>query len=309
MIPAFASPQKEEPTIEPSLQIIPITDAQKQAQIKIPTSVISESHPVGSSFSSSQVTPTTTQTTNLFSFTSTPNQVQPLLFGGKQPTQSLAGGQASLMPIKPKTTVQPPPFLEQISITPVTQPTKTVVDDKYSSIFSSLHSQPSSSVASTQLKPIVISTPPNKSALENKAAFPMSTPKGKLTLISKPEVSISARTEVDTQAKPEATNLQQAETTRVLKPEATVVSETSKIDTESMLKMMIKDECIALEGEVKAVIQKGKRININLGSDTDKIEMLNIIQNLEEFVEEILEISVGEHSEVSGIFSKCEYFL
>lgn len=247
---------------------------------------------------SSQVTSSMSKTTNLFSFTPASITVQPLLFGAGQ-IQPRFEDQSAVTPVKIHSPTKP--LLEDISTISISKSqqsnTKSLSDDKYSSIFSSLSTPQNTASLPTQVKPIVISTPANKTVVENKIATPTPT-----IAFAKPDLAIGYKTESNIMNKPVTTFLSKLIDSSVSNTEVNVISkpdpELSKIDTDDILQQMIKEDCISLEAELKNVGQKTKSININLGSESDKIEMLNIIRNLEEFQEDISEISIGELSEV-----------
>lgn len=242
-----------------------------------------------------------------FSFSAPPGTSitpsQNTLFGGKssQP-QLLFGGQSSLTPIKSQPAANP--TFEQTNSTPIskiqTTSAKNLSNDKYTSIFSALKTSQSSVPVPTQVKPIILSTPTNKTSnLQQFPAFNLST-----TTQSKSEETVLKKLESPSVTKQENTLSSISEVSSVHKSDvpSRPTSESSKIETEIMLQNMIKEECHSLAAELRLMTQKGKKININLGSGDDKIELLDIINNLEEFLEEITEISAGEYSEVRTYF-------
>lgn len=167
----------------------------------------------------------------------------------------------------------------EISITPIAkagQPqanSKTHTDDtKYGSIFSVLNTPQPSTTLPVQVKPIVISAP-NKTTVEKKALYTIEPPvSSTFATTGKAKSDLAATTKAS--------------------------SDAQKIDTEAILQKMIKEECVCLENELKAVLQKGRMINIDVGSEAEKMDMLKTIEHLEEFCKEISEISLGEKSEV-----------
>lgn len=279
-------------------------------QVKPSTPSTLQSNPANFSFSTPQATSITSQAKNLFNIASTTQQ-QSTLFGDNQPeSQTLFGGQASITPIKAPSASKP--VLDQISITPISKNQASIKgfgEDRYSTIFSALNAPQHTSAMPAQVKPIVISTPTNKTLLEKNVAAP--TPILEMSAISKPEITGGAKPENIAITKSE-TFISKPLPSSGPKPEVSVVSkpapELAKIDTEAILKKMIKEDCISLETELRNLTQKSKTVNVHLGSETDKSEMLSIIQNLEEFLQEISEISVGEHSEVRNISILIYYY-
>lgn len=272
-----------------------------QLSFKAATSTAVPSNTAGLSFSS-QVTSSTSKSTNLFSFAApTSTQAQSSLFGASQmqPT-ALFGGQSSITPIKMQSSAKP--LLEDISITPISKTqqsnTRKPSDDKYSSIFSALSTPQNTVSLPVQVKPIVVSTPADKTVLEKKMGTPSPFPKSDMSVGYKTESNVMSKPVTKpVLSKPTGPSASKTEMSVIQKP----APELSKVDTEAILQKMIKEDCISLEAELKMLSQKTRAVNINLGSESDKVEMLNIIQNLEEFLEEISEISIGEHSEVGEV--------
>lgn len=201
-------------------------------------------------------------------------------------------------------------MFDQISITPISKGQavnpKGRVDDTYSSIFSALNAQSTATVP-VQMKPIVISMSTNKTAVGKNH-----TPSNEVAMSSKPDASIASKPEVSVVEKSEGTLISKPKATLKSKPEVALTTKSTpdplKFDTEAILQKMIKEDSLSLDAELRAIIQKGKMVNINLGTEADKIEMLNVIQNLSEFLEEISEISVGEHSEVREVYTIIFFF-
>ncbi|CAG9813932.1 unnamed protein product [Phaedon cochleariae] len=80
-----------------------------------------------------------------------------------------------------------------------------------------------------------------------------------------------------------------------------VIDEKVKGETDALLAMMVRDECVALESEVKALLHQGRRVKIDVGSDEEKVGMVRELEGLQEFVKEIVDISLGENAEVHSL--------
>lgn len=281
----------EQTKVEPSNQSG--TEIQKKSQNELPSNPLPKS--TTSSVPSDQIS---------FSFSAppvtstTPSQMQNSLFGGNSQSHILFGGQSTLTPIKSQTSANP--SFEQTSSMSIsksqTATDKSFSSDKYTSIFSALKTSQSSVTIPSQPKPVILSTPTNKSSnLQQFSAFNLST-----ATQSKSEESVVKKIDSPSVTKQDNTFSSISGVSSVHKSEvvARPIPESSKIETEIILQDMIKEECHSLEAELRVMTQKGKTININVGSEDDKIELLDLVSNLEEFLDEITEISAGENSEV-----------
>nr|XP_023012697.1 nuclear pore complex protein Nup214 [Leptinotarsa decemlineata] len=201
------------------------------------------------------------------------------LFAPKTETQALFSGQPSFSLTK---TSQASSFtIGDTVIIPVSKvQTPEITNSKYSSILAALNNP--TSTPSTLNKPVIISELPRHVS----TSIPTSTQVSPLT--STPQ---APRDEVKVIAKPAK---------QISDPKETV-DEKVKQETDAIIAKMVKDECLALEFELKALLHQGRKVNINIGSDHEKIEMLKQMKLLEEFIKEIVDISCGEYAEVHNL--------
>lgn len=69
-------------------------------------------------------------------------------------------------------------------------------------------------------------------------------------------------------------------------------------DTENLINKMILEECHALETELKNVIRVARAVKIDLGPDEEGVDLVNNIDELQQFLDEITEITNGQVAEV-----------
>ncbi|XP_050302010.1 nuclear pore complex protein Nup214 isoform X2 [Anthonomus grandis grandis] len=209
--------------------------------------------------------PVTTEASTKTNF-AMPNIIQSTpLPAAKAPTETaktLFESRPSLTPIKPSGV---PLFGGQSIITPVTKttsappPAPSNFSEKYSSIFSSL--TPTSTQASTApVKPIVVTTKP---------------PEPKPQEVIPPKV-----------------------VAEVPKQPSTLAAEIPKGETTVMIAEIIKDEWLYLEAELRILINLGRNVKVHVGTDQEKIDMIEKIDGLQDFVREASEISVGQSNEI-----------
>ncbi|KAJ8958878.1 hypothetical protein NQ318_019645 [Aromia moschata] len=184
------------------------------------------------------------------------------LFGAKPAEgKPLFGAQVTLTPINPQ---QPASlFGGQTLITPISKPQVSAPvtapsSDKYAAVFSAM-SAPAPAPAHS--KPIVIST------------------------------SAAPKSESVEQPKPAAPAPRAAEA----KPTSDAKIKGEK---EALLAQMIRDECVSLESELKALLRQGRSSKVDVGTEEEKTEMVLKVEALQQFVKEIVDISVGENAEV-----------
>ncbi|XP_056648879.1 nuclear pore complex protein DDB_G0274915 isoform X1 [Diorhabda sublineata] len=181
----------------------------------------------------------------------------------------LFGSQVTLTPVKaqPQSTLT---FGCTVSVTPVnTQPKGTQSNDKYSSIFAALKTP----TPVADAKPILVSTKTEPQSPQ--------TPKIVTPEIQTPETPKS-------------------EASKVVDPKL-VIDEKVKGETQALFAKMVKDECICLESELKAVLHQGRSIDINIGTNEEKIMILKEIQDFQDFIKEIVDVSLGESAEIHSL--------
>lgn len=85
-----------------------------------------------------------------------------------------------------------------------------------------------------------------------------------------------------------------------VEPVATPVKEdpVKKKAMEAQLEHKIVEDALKLETELKILLHKAKSVNINIGSDVELTEMVQSTNTLKEFVDEIVENTNGQNSEV-----------
>lgn len=209
------------------------------------------------------------------------------LFGKPIDSKPFFGSQVTITPVvKPQPQSQTPTEISSsaslfgnasLSLTPVSKPTSTSTGggEKYSSIYAALKTPSALPAPTPDMKPIIISAKPeapfNRPTTES-VAIP-ETPKS--------AISETPRSNVDVKV---------------------AVEEKVKLETEALLAKMVREECLALESELKALLHQGRRININIGSEEEKIKMVKDLHNLRDFIKEIVDVSLGESAEVSDIF-------
>ncbi|CAG9769691.1 unnamed protein product [Ceutorhynchus assimilis] len=76
------------------------------------------------------------------------------------------------------------------------------------------------------------------------------------------------------------------------------IKQENQEETDAMMQQMIKDEWMYLEAELKILLKMGGSLKLNIGSDDEKIAMVQQLESLDEFVKEAVEISVGQSNEI-----------
>lgn len=200
------------------------------------------------------------------------------LFGAK-PTENkpLFGGQATLTPIKPQQSTTQPLFGGQTFIAPIGKQqasTASTVNtaEKYSTIFSALNTP-----VTVESKSVVIPT---------QNIWQPAQP---------PEQPVLVQPKVNT------TPVRSAE------PPKPTANLKIKEETDILLAQMLRDESISLESELKALLHQGRLLNINVGSEEEKVELVMKIESLQEFIKEIVDISIGENAEVNFQLRDLKY--
>lgn len=72
-----------------------------------------------------------------------------------------------------------------------------------------------------------------------------------------------------------------------------------KAEADSLISTLIKRECAALESELKALLQHGKGIEVNIGTENEKTYITDAITELQEFIKEIDDVNADQQDEVS----------
>lgn len=70
-------------------------------------------------------------------------------------------------------------------------------------------------------------------------------------------------------------------------------------DTQKLIQKMIQEECAMLEAELKALLHKAHAVNVNLGTDKEGTGLARSIDDLECFLNDVMEISTGQAAEVN----------
>lgn len=204
------------------------------------------------------------------------------IFSKPAENKPLFGGQITVTPVKP----QPQGsfmFGSSVSVTPVnTPPQDTASNEKYASIIAALKA-PLAKPVPVDTKPILISTKTEPQ--------PPQPPK-----IVTPETSRFV-SNTQTTVTPETPKSTISETSRAVDPQL-VIDEKVKGETQALFAKMVKDECICLESELKAILHQGRNININIGSNEEKVMMLKEMQGFQDFIKEIVDVSLGESAEI-----------
>ncbi|CAH1186741.1 unnamed protein product [Phyllotreta striolata] len=178
------------------------------------------------------------------------------------------GAPSNLVPVKPQPHTEASSVHTlfknpSISLTPIAKtPTVPGENQKYSPIFSALQTPIAES------KPAVVSSQTVAVSEAPETQIPR-TPKNMALDVTKGNVDVK-----------------------------TAVGEKVKIETEALLANMVRDECLALESELKALLHQGRKININIGTDDEKTVMVEKLEDLKEFIKEIVDISLGESAEI-----------
>ncbi|XP_017772452.1 PREDICTED: nuclear pore complex protein DDB_G0274915-like [Nicrophorus vespilloides] len=73
------------------------------------------------------------------------------------------------------------------------------------------------------------------------------------------------------------------------------------IETELMIAKLVREECLALELELKAVLYQGKKIKIEIGNDNEASNMAEKAGKLEEFVKAVKETSQSQAAEIHAL--------
>lgn len=200
-----------------------------------------------------------------------PIYAAPATFIGAKPMDNkpLFGGQP-LTPIKPHQITAQPLFGGQTFITPMNKQQTTTVNpaEKYSVIFSALNT-PTAIPSPVDSKAIIIPT-------QN---IPKPAPPVEQSMVVRQNVPVAPVKPAE--APKPAVNLK------------------IKEETDVLLAQMLRDESTSLESELKALLHQGKLLNINIGSEDEKVELVTKIEYLQEFIKEIVDISIGENAEVS----------
>lgn len=252
-------------------------------------SVISQATPVKPIFDTQPVRSSVASTPKpVFSFTA-PVQSTPLNSGMTlSETSAPFPDQTTLTPIKGSTL-----FGGQTLITPVTKPTVTTslaqvpvqattatsvektlpANEKYSSIFSSLGASiaPQVPAAAAPVKPIVIN------------AF------------------TQPKTEVKEKPTPEIVPKQDTFNKLIPKQETEVVDPDLKFESSAMFNQMIKDEWLIMDTELKVLLKQCLKVKVDCGTEQEKVDMVLQIDNLEKFVKEAIDISIGQSSEIHAL--------
>ncbi|EFA04104.2 nuclear pore complex protein Nup214 [Tribolium castaneum] len=69
-------------------------------------------------------------------------------------------------------------------------------------------------------------------------------------------------------------------------------------EAEKIFAQMVREECVFLESELKAILHQGRTLKLNLGSDDDKTKIVLGTKSLEEFFNELVDICTTQNSEV-----------
>jgi nuclear pore complex protein Nup214 len=69
-------------------------------------------------------------------------------------------------------------------------------------------------------------------------------------------------------------------------------------EAEKIFAQMLKEECIFLESELKAVLHQGRTLKLNLGTDADKTKIVQTTQALESFFNELVDICTTQNAEI-----------
>ncbi|XP_018561339.1 nuclear pore complex protein Nup214 [Anoplophora glabripennis] len=204
-----------------------------------------------------------------------PTYAAPATLFGAKPTDNkpLFGGQTTLTPIKPQQSAAQPSFGGQTFITPINKQQTGTANvtvnpaEKYSAIFSALNT-PTAIPATTDNKTITIPI----------LNIPKPAPPVEQSVAAQQNVSV-------TSVKP-------------VEPPKPVANLKIKEETDVLLAQMLRDESTSLESELKALLHQGRLVNITIGSEDEKIELVTKIEYLQEFIKEIVDISIGENAEV-----------
>ncbi|CAG9838675.1 unnamed protein product [Diabrotica balteata] len=221
------------------------------------------------------------------------------------------GPQVSITPvIKQQPQISAPSiFGGAITLTPVkSQPQNVETSEKYSAIYSALKA-PSMIPAPADPRPILIAT---KQEGQPISAHPVLTDPRSATIpelvapepikfptAEAPRVIVTPKT-----TKNVAHDVQKTTTPQIQKTDVDpklAIDEQVKGETQALLTKMVKDECLALESELKALLHQGRKINVNIGSESEKMMMIKELQDLQEFVKEIVDVSLGESAEVHSL--------
>ncbi|KAF7278074.1 hypothetical protein GWI33_008840 [Rhynchophorus ferrugineus] len=175
------------------------------------------------------------------------------------------GDQVQITPIKATSL-----FGGQTLVTPATKPSTDSVatvekpattTEKYASIFAALNTPSTAQpTPAASVKPILVTTKPEAKPVQDVT----------------PQQSMKATT----------------------KSEIDLVTPELKAETAAILSQMIKDEWYILETELRFLLKQCQSVKISLGSDQEKIDMVDQIENLQSFLKEAVDISVGQSSEI-----------
>lgn len=84
-------------------------------------------------------------------------------------------------------------------------------------------------------------------------------------------------------------------------------ADANKGEVDALLKKMILEECISIEAELNALLHKGRIINVNIGTEQEKLDLINRVKALEDFIKEIVDVSLGEIAEVCRVSHSVHY--
>uniref|UniRef100_A0A6P7FM32 Nuclear pore complex protein Nup214 n=1 Tax=Diabrotica virgifera virgifera TaxID=50390 RepID=A0A6P7FM32_DIAVI len=230
--------------------------------------------------------------------------------GSVPPGQSLfdksLGPQVTITPVKQQPQISAPSiFGGAVTLTPVkSQPQNVETSEKYSAIYSALKA-PSMIPAPADPRPILIATKQEGQPVgaHPVLADPRSAPMPELVApepikfptAEAPRIIVTPKTAKNVPHDVPKTTMPQIQKTDV--DPKLAIDEQVKGETQAILTKMVKEECLALESELKALLHQGRKINVNIGNENEKIMMIKELQDLQEFVKEIVDVSLGESAE------------
>ncbi|RZC32550.1 nuclear pore complex protein Nup214, partial [Asbolus verrucosus] len=77
-----------------------------------------------------------------------------------------------------------------------------------------------------------------------------------------------------------------------------VINIKAEEEAESLFSQMVREECLFLQSEVKAVLHQGKSLKLNLGSDADKTAIIQTTKSISDFFKELADICTTQNAEV-----------
>ncbi|XP_050514328.1 nuclear pore complex protein Nup214 [Diabrotica virgifera virgifera] len=234
--------------------------------------------------------------------------------GSVPPGQSLfdksLGPQVTITPVKQQPQISAPSiFGGAVTLTPVkSQPQNVETSEKYSAIYSALKA-PSMIPAPADPRPILIATKQEGQPVGAHPVLPdpRSVPMPELVALEPikfptaeaPRIIVTPKTAKNVPHDVPKTTMPQIQKTDV--DPKLAIDEQVKGETQAILTKMVKEECLALESELKALLHQGRKINVNIGNENEKIMMIKELQDLQEFVKEIVDVSLGESAEVHSL--------